>query len=85
MNKAPDVREDGFWADKIPCWVWRGCSREGVLQCGAYLDQSRACWEHEDTLTKKLLCMDSCFVCGVFRLYGHGGSTPHPRGRRSES
>ena len=69
MSNAPGVREDGFWIDKDPCWILRACSPESRRECSAYIDQSKPCWEHTDTLTKKLLCIDSCFTCGVFRLY----------------
>ena len=78
MGDASDVNEGGFWIDRVPCWIMRACSREARRQCSAYIDQSRPCWEHDDTLTKRLLSMDTCFTCEVFHRYGPRKSVPHP-------
>ena len=71
MARAHDTDKNGFWADKVPCWVIRGCPVDSRRLCGAYVDQSRPCWEHEDTLSKRLLGLDTCFICRVFERYGY--------------
>jgi hypothetical protein len=65
--QAPDRRKD-FWADKTPCWIFRGCVAEACDTCPAFYDRSRPCWE-QDTLCKRLLDMDSCFACEVYQRY----------------
>ena len=68
MDATP-IKEGGFWDGKVPCWVIRGCPPDARRACEAYLDQSRPCWELEDTLGKKMLGIDTCFMCEVYRLY----------------
>ena len=62
-----------FWDGKEPCWVSRGCPPYAHRLCSAFQDQSKPCWQHEDTLCKKLLGVDTCFVCAVFRRYAPQG------------
>jgi hypothetical protein len=67
-QKSADAR--GFWAGKTPCWRMRGCINEACFECVAYRDQSKACWEHPDTLCKHTLGVKTCFTCRVFQRYG---------------
>ena len=66
-DEAPARRRD-FWADKTPCWILRGCVEDACDTCDAFYDRARPCWEQE-TLCKRLLDMESCFACEVYRLY----------------
>ena len=70
VKEVEKLQENGFWTDKVPCWVIRKCISQARQQCGAYQDQSRPCWEHQDTLCKELFGLDTCFVCKVFKRYG---------------
>ena len=83
MADPADSDEGCFWTDKVPCWIIRTCSRETRCQCAAYLDQSRPCWEHDDTLTKKFLHLDTCFACDVFRRYGPPETPAQPSGENT--
>ena len=60
-----------FWEGKVPCWDLRSCVPEARSSCIAYLDPSRPCWEHENTLCKTDLGLDTCFSCEVLHRYGH--------------
>ncbi len=70
MEESSTSGSGNFWAGKIPCWVIRQCIPEACQTCSAYLDQSRPCWEIDDTLCKKLLGLDTCVSCEVYKLYG---------------
>jgi len=63
------TEEDGFWADKLPCWQIRGCPDAACRECVAYRKQDRPCWEL-DTICKRLLGSRTCRECEVFKLYG---------------
>ena len=72
MNIEVTLQTDseGFWADKLACWQIRECAPEMCQTCGAYLDQSRPCWDTADTPCKKLLGRDTCSFCDVLACYG---------------
>ena len=57
-------------ADLPACFV-RSCDPQTRRECEAWLDQSKACWRHENTLSKRLLGIDTCFTCEVFKRYAN--------------
>lgn len=83
MADAPIIDKSGFWVDRIPCWIIRGCPPESRSLCSAYLDQSMPCWEHDDTLSKKYLDIDTCFACEVLQRYGSAEKVSHTTSEES--
>ncbi len=55
----------------------RDCAITICKECNAFLDQSRPCWEIEDTLCdQKLGTEKSCEICSVYIKYGNNRPLP---------
>jgi hypothetical protein len=78
MSRPASPRRGHFWSDKTPCWILRGCVEVACDTCVAFRNRARPCWE-QDTLCKRLLDMESCYACVVYRLYA-GQGKPAERG-----
>lgn len=50
--------------DLSPCWEIKGCPMEKRVNCSAYMDRTKPCWERANTACSKDL--DHCSSCEVF-------------------
>ena len=71
-SKDADADTDvgsGFWEGKVPCWTIRDCAGETREHCPAHQDQSRPCWDHQDTFCTKMFGARACLTCEVLLRY----------------
>jgi hypothetical protein len=67
-EQAAEIRakavEDGI-VPVVKCWLFNGCPDDKLVDCPAYQNQGKPCWQH--FRTKDGCLKQECLSCRVFR------------------
>jgi hypothetical protein len=67
-KQAEEVRAQAIADGMVPvvkCWLLNDCPEDAKVNCIAYQDQGKPCWQH--FRTKDGCLKDGCIDCEVFR------------------
>lgn len=68
QKQAEEVRAQAVADGVVPvvkCWLFNDCPEEAKVNCVAYQNQGKPCWQH--FRTKNGCLKDGCVDCKVFR------------------